>query len=73
MSELLLRLFVKNSQKTDDPGVRAATGRLAGAVGIVCNLLLAGLKLVVGILSGAVSVMADAMNNLSDAASSIVT
>jgi len=73
MSELLLRLFVRNSQKTDDPGVRAATGRLAGAVGIVCNLLLAGLKLVVGILSGAVSVMADAMNNLSDAASSIVT
>ncbi len=73
MSKLLLRIFVKNYQNTCDAGVRAATGRLAGAVGILCNLLLAVLKLVVGLLSGAVSVMADAMNNLSDAASSIVT
>ena len=73
MSNLLLRIFVKNYQNTCDAGVRAATGRLAGAVGILSNLLLAALKLVVGLLSGAVSVMADAMNNLSDAASSIVT
>ena len=73
MAKLLLRLFVKNSQDPKDPAVRSATGRLAGLVGIICNLLLAGLKLAVGILSGAVSVTADAMNNLTDAASSIVT
>ena len=73
MSELLLKLFVRNHQNTCDPTVRAATGRLAGTVGILCNLLLAVLKLTVGLLAGAVSVMADAMNNLTDAASSIVT
>ena len=73
MSGFLLRLFVKNYDEICDPSVRAATGRLAGIVGILCNLLLAVGKLIVGILSGAVSVMADALNNLSDAASSIVT
>ena len=73
MSELLLKLFVRNYKNTGDPAVRAATGRLAGTVGILCNLLLAVLKLTVGLLAGAVSVMADAMNNLTDAASSIVT
>ena len=48
-------------------------GKLSGVVGIVCNLLLFGFKLLVGTLSGSVSITADAMNNLSDASSSIVT
>ena len=73
MTKLLLRLFVKNYENTADPGVRASIGKLSGAVGIGCNLLLAAGKLVVGILAGAVSVTADALNNLSDAASAIVT
>ena len=72
MTKLLLKLFVKE-KNTQEPGARAAIGKLSGVVGIVCNLLLAAGKLAVGILSGAVSVTADAMNNLSDAASSIVT
>ena len=73
MTKLLLGLFVKNSRDTENPATRAAVGRLSGAVGIVCNLLLVGLKLAVGILSGSVSVTADALNNLSDAVSSVVT
>lgn len=73
MTKLLLRLFVKNYKDLDSPGVRTAVGKLAGTVGIVCNLLLFALKLVAGLLSGAVSIIADAMNNLSDSASSVVT
>lgn len=73
MTKFLLRLFVRDHQNTESPAVRAATGKLAGMTGIVCNVLLFLLKLTVGILSGAVSVIADAMNNLSDAASSVVT
>ena len=73
MTKLLLKLFVKNSRDTTQPAVRGAVGKLSGTVGILCNLLLAAGKLTVGILAGAVSVMADALNNLSDAASAIVT
>ena len=72
MTKLLLKLFIRN-RDTQEPATRAAVGKLSGAVGILCNLLLAAAKLVVGILAGAVSVTADAMNNFSDAASSIVT
>ncbi len=73
MTALLLRLFVRDYQNTDAPKVRAAYGRLAGLVGIVCNLLLFAGKLLAGTLSGSVSITADAVNNLSDASGSIVT
>ena len=73
MTNLLLRLFVKNYRDTKNPKVRAAYGKLAGAVGIVCNLLLFAAKLAAGLLSGAVSIVADAVNNLSDASSSLIT
>ena len=73
MTKLLLHLFVKNYRNTDDPKVRGAYGRLAGLVGLVCNLLLFAGKLVAGTLAGSVSVTADAVNNLSDASSSLVT
>ena len=73
MTRLLLKLFVKDYAQTDQPKVRTAIGKLSGVVGIVCNLLLFAGKLVVGTLAGSVSVTADAMNNLTDASSSIVT
>lgn len=73
MTKLLLKWFVQGSQNPEDPTIRAKVGTLAGVTGIVCNLLLFAVKLIVGFVSGAVSVMADAMNNLSDAASSVVT
>lgn len=73
MTNLLLRLFVKDADNTDSPKVRAAIGTLSGLVGIVCNLLLFAFKLLVGTLTSSVSITADAMNNLSDASGSIVT
>ncbi len=73
MTKLLLRLFVEKAGHTKDPKVRARVGVLSGAVGIACNVLLFVLKLVVGTLSGSVAITADAMNNLSDATSAIVT
>ena len=73
MIRLLLRLFIKNYKNTEDPAVRSAVGKLSGVVGIVCNILLCVGKLIVGAISGSVSVTADAMNNLADSASSLVT
>ena len=73
MTKLLLRLFVKNYPDNADPAVRSGIGKLSGAVGIICNIILCAGKLLVGILSGSVSVTADAMNNLTDSASSLVT
>ena len=73
MTNLLLRLFVRDSGDTSSPAVRSAIGALAGAVGIFCNLVLFAGKLLAGTLSGSLSITADAMNNLSDASSAIVT
>lgn len=64
---------MKDLKNTGDPAVRAAWGRLAGAVGIGCNLLLFAAKLIVGFLSGSLSITADAVNNLTDASASVVT
>ena len=73
MTKLLLRLFVRNHHDPTQPKVRSDIGKLSGTVGILCNLLLCAFKLVVGTISGAVSITADAMNNLSDATSAVVT
>ena len=73
LTELLLRLFIKDREHTDDPDTRADIGKLAGITGIVCNLLLFAGKLIMGLLSGALSIVADAINNLTDASSSVVT
>ncbi len=73
MTALLLRLFVKDHRNTASPAVRAAIGKLAGATGIACNMLLFAFKLTLGILSGSVAIMADAANNLSDISSSLIT
>ncbi len=73
MTDLLLRLFVHADPERDPSAHRGAVGRLSGGIGIFCNAMLFAMKLAVGLLSGSVSVTADAMNNLSDAASSVVT
>ena len=72
MTKFLLKYALKSADPLSPKG-RAAVGKLSGIVGIVCNLLLFAGKLLAGILSGALSVTADAMNNLSDASSAIVT
>lgn len=69
----LVRRFIRDSDKTEDPVVRERYGMLAGGVGLVLNLLLFAGKLIAGLISGAISITADAFNNLSDAASSVVT
>lgn len=73
MTAWLIRKFVPNAAHTEDPQVRAAYGTLAAIVGILMNLLLAGSKFLMGILSGSLAITADAANNLSDAAGSVVT
>jgi len=73
MTKLLLRLFVKNYEHSEDMAVRASVGKLAGATGIVCNIILFLGKLAAGLLAGSVAIVADAVNNLSDASSSVVT
>ena len=73
MTNLLLRLFVPGYENKEDTAVRAAVGSLSGTVGILCNLLLFAVKLAAGLMTGALSITADAMNNLSDASASIVT
>ena len=73
MTDFLVKCFVKDHDKTEDPQVRTRYGILASIVGICCNLLLFASKLFIGVLVNSVSVMADAFNNLSDAASSIIS
>ena len=73
MTGLLLRKFVRTYENTGDPAVRDAVGRLSGIVGILCNVLLFAAKFLAGTLTGSVAITADAINNLSDASSSVVT
>ena len=72
MTELLVKWFVKDCDNTEDVKVRTSYGVLSSMVGICCNLLLFTAKLILGLFSQSISVMADAFNNLSDAASSII-
>lgn len=73
MIDVLIRLFVRNSERVDDPTVRSSYGALAGFTGILLNLCLFGAKFIAGLLTASIAVTADAFNNLSDAGSSVVT
>lgn len=73
MTDLILRIFVRDHKNTEDPAVRDKCGRMAGAVGIVTNFLLFLMKIIVGTVFHSVSVTADAVNNLTDSGSSVVT
>ena len=73
MTQLLIRLFIKRPEDTKEPAVRTAYGNLASIVGMACNILLCLGKLTAGTLFGSIAIMADALNNLSDASSNIVS
>ncbi|MBE6885756.1 MAG: cation transporter [Oscillospiraceae bacterium] len=73
MTNLLIRIFIRNGEQTTDPAVREKYGKLAGSVGILANLLLCGMKICAGWLFGSISVLADGVNNLSDAGTSLLT
>ena len=73
MHNWLVKKFIKDYENTGDINVIAAYGKLSGKVGIFCNVFLFLGKFIVGTVSGSVSITADAVNNLSDAASSIIS
>ena len=73
MTNLIIRTFIKNYDKTEDGRVREQYGVLAGILGIFCNLLLFLVKLSVGLIINSVAVISDAFNNMSDMGSSVVT
>ena len=73
MINWMTKKFIKNYDKVNDPKVREKYGNFAGIIGIISNLVLVVIKILLGILSGAVSIIADAINNLSDMATSIIT
>ena len=73
MTDFLVKRFVKDYENVGDAQVRTSYGVLASCVGIGCNVFLFVLKLLVGLAVHSVSVMSDAFNNLSDAASSIIS
>ena len=70
MVSFLVKLFTKNKSENEK---RAVTGKLCGLLGLLFNILLFAAKLVAGLLSGSIAIMADAFNNLSDAGSSVIT
>lgn len=71
--EIIFKAFIKDTENTSDPEVRRKYGVLGGSVGIVLNILLFAAKIISGILTSSIAVIADAFNNLSDAGSSIIT
>ena len=73
MIQFLVQKFIPNWQDTKNPSVRERYGVLAATVGILSNLLLFLIKILAGLLAGSISIIADAVNNLSDAGSSVIT
>lgn len=73
MGKLLIKLFIKDSDNTSDPKVREAYGKFAGTVGIISNMFLCIIKITIGLFSKSIAIVADGINNLADASSSIIT
>lgn len=71
--KLFRKAFIKNYENVTDPKVRNRYGVCAGIIGIVSNAILFVVKIVAGIIGGSITIIADAINNLSDAGSSVVT
>ncbi len=73
MTELLVKLFIKDSNNTKSRDVRRKYGTLGSVVGIVCNILLCAVKIAVGTITASISIIGDGLNNLSDMGSSVIT
>ena len=69
----LAKKFIKDYDRVDDPKVRQGYGIISGAVGIALNIILVIIKLLAGTISGSIAIISDALNNLSDVVSSVVT
>ncbi len=72
-TDFLIRTFIKDYRNTKNREVRQRYGYLTGFTGVVANILLFSMKLAIGLYLNSIAVMADAFNNLSDVASSVVT
>lgn len=70
---MIKKLFIKNYNNTSDPKVRIDYGVTAGIFGIITNAMLFAVKLIIGLLAGSITIVAEAVNNLSDAGSSVMT
>ncbi len=73
LTDILVKFFIKDNANVENQKVRTSYGILSSIVGIVCNIFLFLVKLLVGMIINSISVMADAFNNLSDAASSVIS
>ena len=73
MKNWIIKTFVKNHEDVKNPQVRERYGSVAGAVGIISNLILCAFKILSGIIFGSISILADGVNNLSDASASLIT
>ncbi|HIV80968.1 MAG TPA: cation diffusion facilitator family transporter [Candidatus Avanaerovorax faecigallinarum] len=73
MNSLICRLFVRDWENADDPDVRQRYGKLAGTLGIISNSILCIAKIITGIIAGSIAIIADGINNLTDASSSVIT
>lgn len=73
MLDFLIQKLIRNYENTSDPSVRKAYGTFSSVIGIVCNLLLFGLKSTMGLFSHSIAIVSDAFNNLSDCASCLIT
>ena len=69
----LFKLLIKDYENTKEPAVRDRYGKVAGAVGIISNCILCAMKMIIGLIVGSIAIVADAVNNLADAASSVIT
>lgn len=73
MTDLLIKLFIKENKKQDDPKVRGEYATLASGTGITVNIFLSIVKLIVGLIANSISIVSDALNNITDIGSSLVT
>lgn len=73
MTNILIKLFIKNSEEIKNEKVRQTYAKLSSIVGIICNIILSAAKILVGFFFSSIAILADGINNLSDASSSVIT
>lgn len=70
---LIAKMFIKNYKDYNNPQVRFAYGKMCGIVGIISNFLLCGIKIIFGLIVSSIAIIADGINNMADAGSSLIT
>ena len=73
MTNLLIKLFIKNKDDVENQEVRGKYAMLSSITGIIVNVLLSAFKIIIGVIANSMSIISDGLNNVSDAGSSIVT